>query len=96
MEKEIRTIQFHKNCDAETKENLVADLARITERFGFVVSSEIQFDITKSVKPNHAAIFNKIQRIGNDCLIMATNGLFSIVQFRDGEIAFYRNEDLSQ
>jgi hypothetical protein len=54
-------------------------------------------DPSKSVKPHWACIWNDQKKIGQKCVILATDGYFSIVLFpEDKSVAYYRNEDLTQ
>jgi hypothetical protein len=59
-----------------------------------------EWDLTKSYKPNHACIWNKIDNIGKECIIIQKNDSIALVAFDmvlDITLSnIYRLEDLSQ
>ena len=53
-------------------------------------SSDEEWDISKTYKPDHACIWNKIKAIGSECKILTKNERIALVVFKENKF----NEDL--
>jgi hypothetical protein len=94
----MTTYKFHP-CFAsqDIQSKAKQDLEAFEKKLPANSLKEVDLDINKPTKPDHACIWNDIDLIGQDCRILATNGFLSIVIFpATRKIAFYRNEDLVQ
>ena len=60
-----------------------------------------EWDLSKTYIPNHAAIWNQVERINQTCRVISKNSKVAIVMFTNQEsgllpFMYYRLEDLSK
>ena len=89
---------FNEILSEKLKPIMESYLKTFLKQFGDVADTINKLSFEFTVRPNHACIYNKVENVGKEATLIATNHKYAVVAFDAtlNSVEIYRCQDLTQ